>query len=442
MLGTAITLEVGGLTLTYSKNHMGLDHGMLFQEQDRQRLRSDQINYEWFAEHQEDPGSMEMAFLRPLRNVVPRIELLGFTLDYAKTEYHRVAKKWLEHCRAMSDNEDDPIPDSMSFDEFCSFASEQAVEDLDSAYIRSDGSDDDAWRHGRFHGDARLERIPYFSSADANAYSERSYFGGLIEIMNPYSLLRVLALNQKNLDSAVVWQYGPLVEAGWADGNEFVPGARRAQTFLLATEGSSDVHILKHSLSLLMPETVDFFRFIDVNESHPFSGAGNLLKFAEGLVKIDVHNQVVFVFDNDAEGRYAHQRLCRLRLPQNMRAMMLPDLPDFRSFSALGPEAPTTTDINGRAAGIECYLDLAFEETSPPTVRWTTYKTEIGVYQGALEHKESYTKRFMKQTPESLAADGYDSCKLRVVLEALVAQCSVMRMQIVAAEDAFEVERD
>lgn len=438
-MGTAITLEVGGLTLTYNKNYVGWNHGVLFQERDRQRLRSDQINYEWFAEHKEDPAAMEMAFSRPLRTVVPRIELLGFTLDLAKTEYDRVVKRWSDDYHAMSDDEHAPIPALMSFEEFCSFASEHAVEDLDDTYVDSDA---EAQRHGRFHEDARLPRLPSFRSADSGGYSERSYFGALIEIMHPYSLLRVLALNPTNLESSVVWQYGPLVDAGWADADEFVPEARRARTFLVATEGSSDVHIIKHALSLLKPEIVDFFRFIDVNESHPFSGAGNLLKFAEGLVKIDVHNQVVFVFDNDAEGRYAHQRLARLRLPQNMRAMLLPDLPEFRSFSALGPEGPVTTDINGRAAGIECYLDLAFEETSPPRVRWSTYKTEIGAYQGALEHKESYTKRFMKQTAESLASGGYDFRKLGVVLEALVTQSSAMRAEIEAAENAFEVESD
>ena len=441
-MGTAITLDVGGLTLTYNKNHVGWDHGMLFQERDRQRLRSDQINYEWFAQHQEDPGPMEMAFSRLLRTVVPRIELLGFTLDFARTEYQRAVEKWTEDFQAIPDDGDAPVPDLMTFDDFCSFASEHAIEDLDSEFVASDGAESEAQRHGRFHGDARLNRLPFFRSADSNAYSERSYFGGLIEVMHPYSLLRILALNEKNLDSAVVWQYGPLVEGGWARMDEFFPEARRAQTFLIATEGSSDVHIIKHALSLLKPEIVDFFRFIDVNESHPFSGAGNLLKFAEGLVKIDVHNQVVFVFDNDAEGRYANQRLARLRLPQNMRAMLLPDLPEFRSFSAVGPEGPVTTDINGRAAGVECYLDLAFEEASPPTVRWTTYKVEIGAYQGALEHKERYTKRFMKQRPESLTSGRYDSRKLGVVLEALVTQCSAMRAEIEAAEDAFEVERD
>src|ERR1700730_1953800 len=113
-----------------------------------------------------------------------------------------------------------------------------------------------------------------------------------------------------------------------------MPGAGKWQTFLIATEGSSDVHILKHALSLLRPGIADFFRFIDVSESHPFSGTGNLLKFAEGLAKIDVQNQVVFLFDNDAEGLDAHQRLSRLTLPINMRGIMLPELEVFRSFPA------------------------------------------------------------------------------------------------------------
>ena len=438
-MGTEITLQVGGLTLTYSKNEIGRDHGMLFQEQDRNRLRSDQINYDWYAENHEDPAQMEMAFSRPLRTVIPRLELLGFTLNFAKTEYERVLNRCSEDYRALSDDGNAPAPALMSFEEFCSFASEHAVEDLDDTYIESAT---DAQRHGRFHEDVRLSRLPALRSADASGYSERSYFGGLLEIMHPYSLLQVLALNRKNLDAAIVWQYGPLAEAGWADVGEFAPAARRTQTFLIATEGSSDVHILRHALSLLKPETLDFFRFIDVNESHPFSGAGNLVKFAEGLVKIDVHNQVVFVFDNDAEGKQAHQRLCRLELPTNMRAMMLPELPAFRSFAAIGPEGPVTTDINGRAAGIECYLDLAFEDKSVPTVRWTTYKAEIGAYQGALEHKEEYTKRFMKQTPKSLVEAEYDFDRLRVVLDALIAECSTMRSKIVADEPAFEVERD
>ncbi|TGV29155.1 HEPN/Toprim-associated domain-containing protein, partial [Mesorhizobium sp. M8A.F.Ca.ET.142.01.1.1] len=91
-----------------------------------------------------------------------------------------------------------------------------------------------------------------------------------------------------NLDLSVIWRYGPLVEAGWADASDFVPCTRREQTVLIATEGSSDVHILKLAIKLIRPEVADFFRFIDVSERHPFSGTGSLVKFAEGLAKIDV----------------------------------------------------------------------------------------------------------------------------------------------------------
>lgn len=57
----------------------------------------------------------------------------------------------------------------------------------------------------------------------------------------------------------------------------------------------------------------DFFKFTDA-AGHPFSGTGGLTKFAEGLVNIDVQNQIVFVFDNDAEGE-AYGKVGRLKLP-------------------------------------------------------------------------------------------------------------------------------
>ena len=128
-------------------------------------------------------------------------------------------------------------------------------------------------------------RLPHSSLHETDAYSERSYFGGLIGILHPYSVLRVLGENAENREADVIWQYGPLVESGWAAESEFTPGARRRQTFLVATEGSSDAHILKHAFAILRPEIADFFRFIDVSERHPFPGTGNLLRFAEGLAK-------------------------------------------------------------------------------------------------------------------------------------------------------------
>jgi len=51
-LGTEITLDVAGMSVTYSKNHRGIDHGSIFQEQDRKAIRSDQLDYDWYESAQ------------------------------------------------------------------------------------------------------------------------------------------------------------------------------------------------------------------------------------------------------------------------------------------------------------------------------------------------------------------------------------------------------
>jgi hypothetical protein len=296
---------------------------------------------------------------------------------------------------------------------------------LDHTYIP--GTDEESARkiRGRFSGVA-VDRIPNHLPHEVQAYSESSFFAGLIDILHPYSVMRLLAEGKANENAPVVWQYGPLVDAGWAKAQEFTPGARRTETFLIATEGSSDVHVLKHALALLRPGIADFFRFIDVTESHPFSGTGNLVKFAEGLAKIDVQNQVLFLFDNDAEGLDAYQRISKLSLPINMRGTILPELEAFRSFPAQGPEGLRKTDINRRAAAIECYLDLSVGDYPLASVLWTNYKKTLGIYQGVLEYKESYVKEFLRQTPETICHGSYDVSRIEAVLDLIIAECTAI----------------
>jgi hypothetical protein len=423
-VGTEITLEVGGLTLDWNKNRRGNDHGILFQPKDRKRVSSQEIDYEYFAENDEDPGPMEMAFCRPLREVVPRVELLGYSLENIKNVYQACSENWREEHTYLTDDQNGETTLSlMNFEEFYAFATAYPLHELDNQFV---ASLDPEQVRGRFANELEKQRIPYFSPHDIQAYSERSYFGALLGFLQPYAVLRLLGENAGNLDTEVVWQYGPVVEAGYASVDEFVPGVKRTQTFLIATEGSSDAHILKRAFELLRPEVRDFFRFIDMTESHPFPGTGGLLKFAEGLIKIDVQNQIIFLFDNDAEGCHAFQKLSKQALSQNMRAMMLPALERFRAFPAHGPEGLVSADINGRAAAIECYLDLELTGFPPAKVIWTNYKRELDVYHGVLEYKESYTKAFFAQTEETVANGSYEVDKLGAVLDAIFAEAALI----------------
>ena len=425
-MGTYIDLTVAGLSLDSSKNSMGIDYGVLFQEGDTTHRRSDQLNYDYYEHHPEpDLAASEAAFVRPLARVLPRLNLLGYTLDVARAEYEEIVRQAIE----SREDDDDQIASAslplMNFDEFCAFVCQYPLCDLDGTYVGHGAEDRDTRSKGRFLDDNEIARMPLLDSSDLY-WSERSYFASVVCVLSPYSMLQVFGQSPRNADADVIWQYGPIVDSGWVDIDEFRASVGRGQSILVATEGTSDARILKHAIHLLSPDVADFFRFIDVDERHPFWGTGNLVKFAEGLVRIDVQNQVIFLLDNDAEGHDAYRRLLGISLPANMRALLLPDLETFRQFLARGPEGVSACNINGRAAAIECYLDLNLPGYPPAQVLWSNYKQEVDAWHGALEYKESYMKRFLKLTRETVLESGYDTSKLQTLLEALRSEATIL----------------
>ena len=307
---------------------------MLFQRRHAKRVRCKQLDYNYPDLESDFIESMEKAFVAELKDVAPRLSLLGFTMTNAKREYDGYVLEW---SGIQNSVEDDALPigtDVLSFEEFCGFVRDYPLCDLSNAYHEL--NEEDAIR-SRFAHDERIRKLPVNSYDTSMAYSELTFFGALVGFLHPYTLLCILSSCVRNIEAELVWNYGPIVESGWASEEEFIPGARRSQAFLIATEGSSDVHIVKHALKLLRPEIEDFFYFIDVQESHPFSGTGNLTKFAYGLLKIDIQNNVIFVFDNDAEGYEAYERVSKMGLLPNMRVTLLPSLDEFRFFQNVRP---------------------------------------------------------------------------------------------------------
>ena len=139
---------------------------------------------------------------------------------------------------------------------------------------------------------------------------------------------------------------------------------------------------------------------------------------------------MLFVFDNDAEGVDAYRKLKSLNLPPNMKSMLLPSLDEFRRFPARGPEGVSVADINGRAAAIECYLDLDLPGYAPAQVLWSNYKKDVDAWHGALEFKESYQRYFYDQSPQTLRDGPYDASKLLKLLDALIAQAALVSPSI------------
>lgn len=429
-MGTSIELELGGIGLDYAKNHMGPDHGHLFQEGDRTRRPVGGIVEEDDSDgdggNDEDRAAQEAAFVRPLSRVLPRLNLLGFTLGAARREYEAVVAEHVEQS-SWEHREDKTEADYMTFDEFCAFCDRFRITDLDDTYISGIDDEEEEKARGRFNGLAdELARIPHDTLDRPLFWSERSFFGTSVCILSAYSMLQVFGRGVTNLDAEVVWQYGPIVEAGWVPLEMYQPGIRRKEALLIATEGTSDARILRRAFNVLRPDIADFLRFIDVDQSHPFPGTGNLVKFAEGLVHIDVLNRIVFVLDNDAEGIAGLRKIEAMAKPVNMRAISLPTLDALKSFPARGPEGVATTDINERAAAIECYLDLNLPGRPDPVVVWSNYKKDIDRWHGALDYKENYTKLFFDQKEAALLDGSYQTDKVEAVLDAILAEAMLL----------------
>lgn len=426
-MGTSIELCVGNVSLSYSKNFMGEDYGFLFQKGDLFRRKTDAINYDYYEEHPEEKEELaeaEELFARTLSRILPRLEILGFTLEAARTEYQAVVAEAVE--MPSYGELDKSKKEYLTFEEFCNLACCYPLGDLKSGYIEYETPQRDIISQGRFAADIDVfERIPWTDNS-SSYWSETSFLSARVCILSAESMLQVFALNAANAEVEVTWEFGPIASAGWVQREAFQPGARQTQKVLIATEGTSDARIIRRSLDVLRPDVADFFNFVDVDERHHFWGTGNLVKFAEGLLRIEVLNQVLFVFDNDAEGVDAFRKLEKLKLPANMRAMLLPDLEEFRGFATCGPEGVSVSDINGRAAAIECYLDLRLDQHPAPQVTWSNFKKDIDAWHGVLEFKESYSKHFYQQSDNLLRNGSYDVSKLLKLIDALIQQAGLV----------------
>ncbi|HMH51015.1 MAG TPA: HEPN/Toprim-associated domain-containing protein, partial [Candidatus Acidoferrum sp.] len=339
------------------------------------------------------------AFVRDLGSVKRRLELLGYSLE-------NVHRMYDELVATMASHSDPPPP-------FQFFADVVSSVDLDRVPIAEEPPE--YFDFGEYVPE--IFRLAEFNKKHNLSQWQTRDAGYFFENLHPYIVLRLLLENPTNLKRRLTWRHADVVDGGWVDADAVYEGLDDRDQFLLITEGTSDTAILRKAIEILRPDIVDFFRFVDV-DAYPFSGSGGLYRFCQGLAAIRLQNKTVAIFDNDAVGTTDCTRVRQLSLPTSVRALQLPALPQFSQFRCIGPAGTTWEDINQRAAAIECYLDLA--GPNEPTVRWLSYDKTHDRYQGALELKETHTKRFLDLRHWDRS---YDFSKLERVLDCLYEEC-------------------
>jgi hypothetical protein len=415
MTRSVIELGVGHLEVDWGKDKGLHDHSHLYQVGDIAKIPyyyldvSHETEYSdhgvyyanwprWPARIVEGDG-----LSKPFSKVVDRLELLGHTLANCENEFSYLARL-------------------AQLDEHFRFS--QLSEALARVDVRSLSPDyTESGRHrGQFFLLDILPRLglsdiitprPRWGDTDDKGYL---VYCAAMEELSPNTVLRLLAANQQARDLPVNWAFSDIQDGGCSTPGQMPRSLDQSKRILIVTEGSSDAAIIKQAFSILRPHISDFFDFVDMEEGYPFSGTGNVFRFVQGLISIAVLNNVIVLFDNDAEGVASFDRCSSLNVPANMKVLKLPDLPEFRDFQTMGPNGRHRANINGQGAAIECYLDLGGDAC----VRWNNYNASVSAYQGELISKDRYKRTFLDQRER---VPNYSYSKIDTILDMVVANC-------------------
>ncbi len=390
-MGSYISLGVGELELDWGKNFGFRDYSKLF-------LPTDKKDIPYYYAYNE--VILKPGYSTSLGRVKNRLELLGYSLQ-----------KLNSHFQEYNDNYPDYLEQpEISFETMLAIFSKINIKDYKNK--KEDGDYD--------LGEYVIENIflnETFKDLKDHIDIKDKDIGAYFENLDPLFTLRLLIENPNNLAMNLEWRTQDVIDGGWTNEKEIFVGVEEADKFLIVTEGSSDTFIIKKCLELLKPDILDFFTFVDMEDNYPFTGTGNLYRFCQGLTSIRIQNKTLVLFDNDLEGLDKFNKTNNLNLPSQMKIMKLPELEEFTNFLTVGPTGETNENINGKAVAIECFLDLT---KSNPKIRWTNYNKDFNAYQGSLENKDDYVRKFKSV---KTANDNYDFTKLTRLLDEIYKNC-------------------
>ena len=406
-----IILGIGRMEIDWGKNNYYRDHSALFQLTDIKEIPYyyvDMDSHKLVIEKKE-------GYSRKLSLIKRRLDLLGYDLKSLSILYEKAVIQYSEFdCEIL-----------LSFNDYCRAIKSIELSQVDTVKIAIEshqyGYDFGEYVRRCILDDPHIKKnlLTLNEKDDPDSWQDpTSNFAEFLENLDPYIMLRILADNPNNSNYELQWGFADVIDNGWVKRCEIVRELTPDEKILIVTEGSSDSFILRKTLDSLYPDISDFFDFVDMEKNYPFTGVGNLYNFCLGLIRINIQNNILVLFDNDTAGVEKYELVASVNRPVNLLITKLPDSFDFSLFSTIGPQGQTVEDINGKAVAIECFLDLN-SVNDAPSVRWTSYSKKKRQYQGELERKDEYVRKFKAA---SLLSDYYNVRKLTYLLDHLIVQ--------------------
>jgi hypothetical protein len=189
-MGSMVHLALGPFEVDWGKNNSLRLHGEIYQPGDVTSVPDVYV-----GEDNQRFTKMQAGTSKPLAKVLPRLELLGYTLEAARAEFDSLIDAFARGELAVS---------------FDDLAQALAKMDVDSA--ATDYHED--YDLGEFFARELFDRIGLNQPADDESAGRFSRYrlGEVMENLHPYVILRLLAENPANLERPVTWHYHDVVD--------------------------------------------------------------------------------------------------------------------------------------------------------------------------------------------------------------------------------------
>ena len=337
-----------------------------------------------------------------------RLELIGFTLQFVRTEYEHLRTIRIDEYHDEAQN----LHDNKGYLGVLE-ARQRALKGLTfENWLRLFGIlrkrkelSDEANRSEVPSNDAPLDELHiwYMRTADIdNAYSCISEDSRV--------LLRILC-EVLPKETPVVYDLSELAyEAGDVEGmasfaEQYLDGGyATTRRIIVLTEGRFDQRAIEGSLNILHPGLKGYFSFLDFDTLAVQGGVSSVLNTLKAFISVGIANRIVALLDNDTAAHAAVQAAKLGNLQKNVRIVFLPHLPHAEKYPTLGPAGLTKMDVNGLACSIELYLGadvLSDPSTQLIPIQWKGYDEKLRRYQGEIMHKPEIQSRFTEKLEQA-----------------------------------------
>jgi hypothetical protein len=222
-------------------------------------------------------------------------------------------------------------------------------------------------------------------------------------------------------ESIIEYDLTEIINGGWVDEN--LVDNIDIQKIILLTEGKTDTEFIKIGINLFYPYLIDYFHFMDFENSRYEANASRLIHTVKSFVGSGIKNYIIALFDNDSAALKEINNLRMVKLPNNIKVLQYPNIELADNYPTIGPTGNQIMNINGLACSIEMYLgkDCLSPDGNLLPIQWTGLVETINKYQGVVQKKDDVQERFRNKIKNIKTFEYDDSFKeLKMLIDLIV----------------------